>query len=108
MTHTQAPAVAVGTPATQVYVTDSRALVVSRVSASGRTIWTQSVELDESTRRRETELLAEGEPPVMLVNGDLTKPYGPERQWRWTRGAWRNGGDRVYLGHSIQRVDYKM
>lgn len=107
MTNTAAPAPQPGMGATQHYVTDSRALVITRVSASGRTLWTRAVELGPV--RHEHDVTGTDEPPVTLQDGILNKPYGPERQWRLNgRGRWANGGERITIGHSVRRVDHKM
>jgi hypothetical protein len=85
------------------------AYVVTRVSASGRTLWARRVELDATTGRNENPNLADGELPVRLTDGDLAKPYGNEERFSVrTNGAWQRGDRRMYLGHAVRRVDYKV
>lgn len=98
-----------GTPATQPYVTDSQAHVVTRVSKSGRTLWTRRVELGPVRYEREIPA-GSGEPPVTLQDGILDQPYGPEIQWRQRPNGtlMRGRTSRLVLGHSVRRVDYKM
>lgn len=95
-----------GTGATETYVTDTSAHVVTRVTA--KTVWTRSVELGESEVQE-----MRGPWPVTVQPGLLDKPYGPEVQWKLrysttyggvyaTRGKYR----RIFFGHSYRRVDY--
>ena len=99
-----------GTPATIGYYTDSRAAVVTKVTA--KSVWVARVETTNT--RHENENLAEGEMPVVLKDGILDKPLGPgERFTLYTDGdgkPYATKGDksiRVRFGHSVTRVDYK-
>lgn len=104
-----------GTAATLVYVTDSRAMVVSRVSPSGTRLWARAVELGPVRHEREIPA-GSGEPPVTLQDGILDQPYGDEVQYslrksgRWIMAGQPDSRDasRLVLGHSVRRVDYKM
>lgn len=100
----------IGTPATILYDTDTRAAVVTRVTSDH--VWIARVET--KNRRRESENLADGELPVMLEDGDVTKPLGDGEMF--TLYTDREGepyatkGDRtirVRFGHSVTRVDYR-
>jgi hypothetical protein len=99
-----------GTPATIGYYTDSRAAVVTKVTA--KSVWVARVET--TNERNESDNLAAGEMPVRLADGVLDKPLGAGE--RFTLYIDRDGkpyatrGDksiRVRFGHSVTRVDYK-
>ena len=75
MTQNSTPAP--GSPATLVYVTDSRAMVVTRVSPSGTKLWARAVELGPVYFERYIPAGSD-EPAVTLQDGILDQPYGDE------------------------------
>lgn len=103
-----------GDPATEMLVTDTIAHVVTRVSASGKTVWTRRVETGEPVT-----VAQHGPWPVVEEPGLLDKPIGEELQWKVREGvrhyvgrdehytyATRNGWMRLNFGYSVRRVDY--
>jgi hypothetical protein len=105
-----------GMGATELLVTDTVAHVVTRVSASGKTIWTRRVE----TGPAEVQSM-KGPFPVTREPGLLDQPFGEEIQWKVRDGVYhypnrdehykyatRNGWQRLSLGQSYRRVDYSM
>lgn len=102
--------ITIGTPATILYWTDTRAAVVTRRTA--KRVWIARVET--TNERNERDQLAEGELPVRIADGVLDKPLGPGEQYTlYTDSAgeqYATRGDksiRVRFGHSRTRVDYK-
>lgn len=97
-----------GTPATEHWITDTCAHVVTRVTA--HTVWTRRVAEGEPRT-----LYMKGPWPVTQAEGLLDQPEGEEMAWTLrenaegrayaTRGS---GGDRISLtfGQAYRRVDY--
>ena len=103
-----ATSITVGTPATILYYTDTRAAVVTKITEKG--VWIARVET--TNRRRESDRLADGEFPVILEDGVLDQPIGPGE--RYTRRSRADGteyatrGDlRAHFGSSVSRIDYR-
>lgn len=93
-----------GIGATEHLVTDSIPYVITRVSASGKTIWLRRVETGESQ-----VLYRKGDWPVTMSEGLLDKPYGPELKFTKTARGWtRKGSAPLSIGHARRRVDYSM
>lgn len=103
-----------GDPATELMVTDTIAHVVTRVSASGKTVWTRRVETGEPVT-----VAQHGPWPVVEEPGLLDKPIGEELQWKVREGVYhypgrdekylyatRKGWMRLSFGRSVRRVDY--
>jgi hypothetical protein len=109
---------AAGTPATLVYVTDSSAWVVTRVSPKGKSLWARRVEVGPVRWEDDSEAFRKSEvPPVTLQDGLLDQPYGDEVRFTLRKsGRWIQSGaggetrysSRLVLGHSVRRVDYKV
>jgi len=110
MTNRTAPAPTAGLAATRDFGrlgSDTVAYVVTRVSASGQTLWAQRVELDETSTRPEWTPVR-GEIVPTLTDGKLDKPYGdPERFSLRPSGHWQRGEYRLTLGHSVRRRDWR-
>ncbi len=99
----------VGQPATIHYYTDSRAAVVSRVTA--KTITLTRVETGPSAPDTRCDPGAYGALPAR-AEGIVDQPIeGTDVRFTFRHGKWRNGsltgGLRATLGHSVTWVDYR-
>jgi len=95
----------VGDPVTLTLWSDTRAAVVTRVTA--KTITVARVETGPSRPDMASDTGAYGLRPT-LADGILSEPIpGSAQRFTWTRNAWRNGSTRAVLGHSVSRVDWR-
>lgn len=87
------------------YVTDTRPAVVVKVNKKSVTV--RAVEL---TGKREQDMRVDGAgdpncPPVIVEQGDPTKPFGePQRFERIGEGRYKG----LVLGTCVRRTDYRM
>lgn len=100
----------VGQPATIHYYTDTRAAVVTRVTA--KTITLARVETGPSSPDLRCDEGAYGVRPARS-EGILSRPIaGSDQRFTFRHGKWRNGsltgGLRATLGHSTTWVDYRL
>lgn len=95
----------VGDPATTSYWRDTYAGVVTKVTP--KTITIARVEVGPSEPDMACDAGAYGLRPVQ-AEGILDRPIeGTERRFTFTRGMWRNGSMRAYLGHSTEWRDWR-
>ena len=106
MTETTAPAPFVGQAATIRYYTDTRAAVVTKVTA--KTITIARVETTDAKPDEACDAGAYGLRP-MRAEGILDRPIaGTELVFRFTkRNRWENQGCVARLGSSVEWVDYR-
>lgn len=97
--------ITVGSPATLSYYRDTYAAVVTKVTP--KTITIARVEVGPSRPDWACDVGAYGLRP-MMADGILDKIIeGTERRFSFTRGMWRNGSQRAYLGYSREWRDWR-
>jgi hypothetical protein len=99
----------VGDPVSIHYWTDTRAAVVTRVTA--KTITVACVETEDAAPDMRCDAGAYGLRPTRAA-GILDKIiYGTEQRYTFRANAWRNGsvrgGTRLILGHSTTWIDWR-
>lgn len=107
MTSTDQTKPYVGQPASIVLYTDTRAAVVTKVTA--KTIVIARVETGPSRLDMASDEGAYGLRPT-LEDGILDKPIeGTEQRYTWNekRQGWFHMGTRARLGRSVTRVDHR-
>lgn len=95
----------VGTPATIHYYTDTRAAVVTRVTA--KTITLSRVDTGPERPDMACDAGAYGVRPGR-ADGILDRPIeGTEQRFTYRNGQWRSGSTRATLGRSTTWIDHR-